>query len=466
MKSILKMRHLAYPLVVLLFGVGLNSCGPETCCPESVLQANVESLTFGWNQTGIPQTVTITSTTPWVVQGTVPSWISLSPTPTRGDAGVTTVQVSMATENAASTPRSYALTFLAANGDKATVTVTQQAKPTGYNISFSTNDVEHDGVTATGTATPANAPAGGAVTVTITLSGTATAAGEHTVGLSSVKAIGITAPAITTKVVGNGGDASATFVFTFTMPAEDVDDLVVVHTSAAVTTYTINTPPDVIVNGVTASTTISPASPQPAGQTITVTVALTGTKMLSGTHIVGLSGSVGPFSSADKSFSATEDVLGTTFSFTFTMPAANVTDLVVSHTFSFDGIGVYTGSVKVEAIGPILRGILTLAGVPDPIPDISPVTVELYLFSPTEYRFKVGEIDFGGGFALPAFEMGHVGFTYDSGVYKLAADNLVLGPFSIGLITGSILDTDESELTLIIMDAAETMIRITFKGNK
>ena len=134
-------------------------------------------------------------------------------------------------------------------GADATVTIAAYTAPTTYAIGFTTNGVTANGITATGVFSPASPTTSGtAITVTITLTGTATAAGTHTVGLTSASAGTITSPASVTKVVTAGAAMGAgdTYVFTFTMPANAVTDLVVTHTfsTATPTTFTITFDPN------------------------------------------------------------------------------------------------------------------------------------------------------------------------------------------------------------------------------
>ncbi len=101
--------------------------------------------------------------------------------------------------------------------------------PISCAVSASTNAVVANGVTATATFGSSPYVAGATATVTITLSGTAAAAGTHIVGLTSTKAGTITPPATVTRTVTAEETQSDTFSFTFAMPANAVDDLVVTH---------------------------------------------------------------------------------------------------------------------------------------------------------------------------------------------------------------------------------------------
>lgn len=102
-----------------------------------------------------------------------------------------------------------------------------------YPIDFTTNGVTENGVTATGTVSPAgNQTAGTSITVTVTLTGTATAAGTHSIGLTSgILSGGITPPPTATRAVTASENVTSnnTFIFTFTMPPNNVNDLVITH---------------------------------------------------------------------------------------------------------------------------------------------------------------------------------------------------------------------------------------------
>ncbi|MCL2309438.1 MAG: cadherin repeat domain-containing protein [Proteobacteria bacterium] len=133
-----------------------------------------------------------------------------------------------------------------------------------------------------------------------------------------------------------------------TVSGMDVDSSIVYTTHSGLltvtgaTTYNIGfTTNGIAASGITATGTISPASPQAAGTAITVTVTLTGTAAAAGTHTVGLTsatlGAAGITAPANVTKVVTTGQAMTaadTFAFTFTMPAGNVTDLVVTHTFS------------------------------------------------------------------------------------------------------------------------------------
>ena len=134
-------------------------------------------------------------------------------------------------------------------------------------VSATTNAVLVNGVTATATFGATPYVAGAIATVTINLSGTATATGTHTLGLTSTKASAITPPAIITKAVTAGANPTDSFAFTFTMPANAVDDLVVTHNFV----QALSTAPTASV------TTVSKTAATQAKVDFTLDSALTGT---------------------------------------------------------------------------------------------------------------------------------------------------------------------------------------------
>jgi hypothetical protein len=95
--------------------------------------------------------------------------------------------------------------------------------------------------------------------------------------------------------------------------------------------YTWNTPGTVTDNGITATVSYSPASPQPAGTSITATVSFSGTATTSGSMYVNLTSDTHNYSGAPHTFSV---MAGSTVfasrTFTFTMPAAHVSDMHLS----------------------------------------------------------------------------------------------------------------------------------------
>lgn len=116
--------------------------------------------------------------------------------------------------------------------------------------------------------------------------------------------------------------------------------------------YTYNTPAAETVNGVTATVTFDKASPQAAGTLVTATVTLSGTAAETRRHIVGLAseaditGGVTAPATVTKTMTAGSAATDT-FEFTFTMPCANVDDLVLTHTLAaLTGTLTFSGTEK------------------------------------------------------------------------------------------------------------------------
>lgn len=105
---------------------------------------------------------------------------------------------------------------------------------TDLNIFYLPSAQTQNGITAAVSFRPAAAAEGVSVTAVVTLTGTATAAGTHTIDLTSTK-VGLTSDPQTVTVTA-GQDLTAapgTKSFTFTMPAENVDDFILTHTFEA-----------------------------------------------------------------------------------------------------------------------------------------------------------------------------------------------------------------------------------------
>ena len=102
--------------------------------------------------------------------------------------------------------------------------------------------------------------------------------------------------------------------------------------------YAYNTPTEITQNGVTASVTCSPESPRKPSTSVTATVTLTGTAAKAGIHTFNLNSAKAGFrGTAQKIFVSEEQDLTAapvTKTFTFTMPAENLDDLTLTHTFT------------------------------------------------------------------------------------------------------------------------------------
>jgi uncharacterized repeat protein (TIGR02543 family) len=136
--------------------------------------------------------------------------------------------------------------------------------------------IELNGVTATLTIAPADGQLSGtAMTATITLAGNATAAGVHTVGLTSTQTPP-TPPGTQTKAVETGTvTAPNTFAYTFNMPQGGITDLAMTHTFVEHTfTISASTLPDLDFGAE------ETGYQQPVARTVTITNTGTGSVTL------------------------------------------------------------------------------------------------------------------------------------------------------------------------------------------
>jgi len=110
--------------LMTLAGVMLTGCKDFDCCMPSVIK--VTPPTIELTNIGDSDLFDVTSSLTWVVTGMEP-WMSIDPA-TFG--GTTTVTVKITQANTDATARTAKLTFMAANGDKATATVIQHPSTT------------------------------------------------------------------------------------------------------------------------------------------------------------------------------------------------------------------------------------------------------------------------------------------------------------------------------------------------
>ena len=98
--------------------------------------------------------------------------------------------------------------------------------------------------------------------------------------------------------------------------------------------YTLTTPASATQNGVTATANIPSNSGLSSNNTITVTTSLSGTALKPGTYTVGLIGTgIGTVATQTLAVTMGQSV-STSKTFSFTMPASNVTDLALLFSFS------------------------------------------------------------------------------------------------------------------------------------
>ena len=116
-------------LFLTLASLSLASCVDDLLI--SVLKATLDgnpipSVVEFTNAAGQTKTLNLTSAMPWMVSdygsANFPDWLSV--TPNNGN-GTENAAITVTKENVLSNPRSYTLTFVAANGDKLTIKITQ-----------------------------------------------------------------------------------------------------------------------------------------------------------------------------------------------------------------------------------------------------------------------------------------------------------------------------------------------------
>ena len=125
---------------------------------------------------------------------------------------------------------------------------------------------------------------------------------------------------------------------TYTLTEGDFASEITVPTSTSTTlekkTYTVNTPAAVTQYGVTFTPTVSKTSSIEKGTEITVTVTTLGTATKSGTYTLGLTGTgIGTIETQTLAVTQSTNQSGTK-TFTFEMPAVNISDLALTVTFA------------------------------------------------------------------------------------------------------------------------------------
>ena len=117
-------------LLMALAGLTLSGCADLNCCDSSIIEVFPSSVTLE-HTTGNSAPVDVTSSVVWKVMNK-PDWVTL---PMDGPAGLITLTVT-GTTNSTGAARTGKVTFMAANGDKATLTVMQDRN---YTVTFIAN---------------------------------------------------------------------------------------------------------------------------------------------------------------------------------------------------------------------------------------------------------------------------------------------------------------------------------------
>lgn len=102
-----------------------------------------------------------------------------------------------------------------------------------------------------------------------------------------------------------------------------------------------NTPASISRNGVTATVSYTPTSPQVEGTSVTATVKLSGTATAAGTYSISLSCNTVPLSPTSGEATKVKHVNGSdtpddTYEYTFSIGTADISDIVLTHTFEAD----------------------------------------------------------------------------------------------------------------------------------
>lgn len=109
-------------------------------------------------------------------------------------------------------------------------------------------------------------------------------------------------------------------------------------------TYAYNTPASIAQNGVTATVRFDKASPQAENTVVIATVTLSGTAAAAGTHTINLSSTKAGLSGTaqDISVAAGQTAFAAPNADSFTVPAQDVDDLTLTHSFAAAPIIVIT----------------------------------------------------------------------------------------------------------------------------
>jgi hypothetical protein len=165
----------------------------------------------------------------------------------------------------------------------------------GYGLGFASGSANVSGITATGVLSEPFELAGASTSVGVAFSGTALAAGAYTLNLTSATlGAGAITPVTVTQTAAQGQSfAGVSTAFSFTMPAADVNDLVVtlsfapaaLITSAGSADFTVGSPGSFTVTTANGANSVSQSGALPSG--VTFTDHGNGTATLAGTPAPG-----------------------------------------------------------------------------------------------------------------------------------------------------------------------------------
>ncbi|MCL2501886.1 MAG: hypothetical protein FWE99_02000, partial [Bacteroidales bacterium] len=111
-------------ILYLAIFAGLTAVGcKDYDCMPGVIKVNMTDQTIVLTNVNDFNEFDISCPMSWAVTGTVPSWLGVDPP--KGGAGITPTTITIKEAHTGDTPRTAILRFMAANGDKVAVTVTQ-----------------------------------------------------------------------------------------------------------------------------------------------------------------------------------------------------------------------------------------------------------------------------------------------------------------------------------------------------
>lgn len=225
-----------------------------------------------------------------------------------------------------------------------TATATDGSKVYIGSCGIFSNDTTISGgtLTATGNTTTINGTGEVKFNAGYGIYGSTTVTGGTTVATGNTSAISEFAGEATNVTVTGHNDYNQTELTAATWDSTLSNYKIGTATAAAKTLKLVaicsyTAPAPITENGVTATVTFTPASPQAAGTSVTATVTLTGTAATSAVHSVDLTSAKADLTTSPKTqaVTANQNLTATpvTKTFTFTLPAKNVDDLVLTHTF-------------------------------------------------------------------------------------------------------------------------------------
>ncbi|MCL2727796.1 MAG: InlB B-repeat-containing protein [Bacteroidales bacterium] len=126
-------------LLTTVAGLMLIGCNEVDCCISSVIEADPSEIVLGGLEDAT-ETLNLTCPISWQITGTIPEWLEVGPPSGTGTPATVTLTFKAKSNNTTGANRPVeTLTFLAANGDKFLVTVTQIAMPQTFIVRYEPN---------------------------------------------------------------------------------------------------------------------------------------------------------------------------------------------------------------------------------------------------------------------------------------------------------------------------------------